>query len=388
VASFRTRARKSGRREFGQRNQLALTQPLPDQIEISLFGPGYGECCLIHIGSGKWIVIDSCIDPTTKNPMALQYLQQRGFDPSIAVVQIIATHWHDDHVRGISTLLEKCPSADFVLSMAMASKEFITMARSRKQIRLTNVSSGVDEIDKVFYDLHKTGRTATRATADRPVLTLSAADLAHGFPCVTTTLSPSDKQIEISLSDIAELMPDITESEARCVTRGPNNLAVAAWIKIGPIDLLFGADLEETPDPQTGWSVIVNSTNRPAGRACIFKIPHHGSSNGHSDDVWQKLLLANPFAILTPYSKGNQFLPQSGDIDRITNLTNQAYSTSGVKKQRSQTRRLPMVDRTLKEGGITITAAEPPLGHIRLRNGGSQSFSNWTIDLYGPAHSL
>jgi beta-lactamase superfamily II metal-dependent hydrolase len=360
----------------------------PDQIEVSLFGPGYGECCLIHIGSGKWIVIDSYVDPSTREPVALRYLRQLGFDPKLAVVLIVATHWHDDHVRGISKLLEECPNASFALSMAMASKEFIAMAKSRKKIRLTKVSSGVDEIDKVFTDLRTSGRTAIRASADRPILNVQGTELGHGYQSVVTALSPSDKQIEVFFSDLVELMPDVSESESRCVARSPNHLAVAIWMKIGPLDLLFGADLEETNDPETGWSVVVNSAQRPAGRACIFKIPHHGSKNGHSDAVWEKMLTLGPIAILTPYSKGNLSLPRTEDVERIVKLAGDAFSTSHQKKQRSSTKRDPMVDRTLKEGGLTITAAEPPLGQIRIRNGGPNDFSNWTVALNGPASSL
>jgi hypothetical protein len=365
-----------------------MTVLQPDQVEISLFGPGYGECCLIHVGSGKWIVIDSCVDPSTRVPIALQYLRQLGFDPHLAVVLVIATHWHDDHVRGISKLLEECPNAKFVLSMAMASKEFIAMAKSRKKIRFTRVSSGVDEIDKVFADLRTSGRTAIRASADRPIHNVQGSELAHGYQSVTTALSPSDKQIEVFFSDLAELMPDVTESESRCMARSPNHLAVAIWMKIGPVDLLFGADLEETTDPETGWSVVVNSSQRPPGRASIFKIPHHGSKNGHRDDVWEKLLTPSPIAILTPYNKGNLSLPRAEDVERIVTFAGQAFSTSHLKKQKSSTKREAMVDRTLKEGGLTITAAEPPLGQIRLRNGGSSDFSNWTTELNGPAFSL
>ncbi len=31
------------------------------------------------------------------------------------------------------------------------------------------------------------------------------------------------------------------------------------WIEIGNLFILLGSDLEETSDPQTGWSVIVGS---------------------------------------------------------------------------------------------------------------------------------
>src|SRR5947209_16424 len=108
-----------------------MTRPADDQIEVSLFGPGYGECCIIHVGSGKWIIVDSCIDPKSKSPVALQYLKEMGYDLASAVVMIIATHWHDDHVRGISQVMAECPNAEFVVSIAMSSKEFIAMAKSR-----------------------------------------------------------------------------------------------------------------------------------------------------------------------------------------------------------------------------------------------------------------
>jgi hypothetical protein len=52
---------------------------------------------------------------------------------------------------------------------------------------------------------------------------------------------------------------------------------------IGDIALLLGADLEETGEEDTGWSVIVASTERPHGKASIFKIPHHGSETAHHD---------------------------------------------------------------------------------------------------------
>lgn len=37
--------------------------PAADEIEFSLFGPGYGEAVAVHLGDGTWLLIDSCIDP-------------------------------------------------------------------------------------------------------------------------------------------------------------------------------------------------------------------------------------------------------------------------------------------------------------------------------------
>ncbi|AHY50556.1 MBL fold metallo-hydrolase [Bradyrhizobium japonicum] len=365
-----------------------MTAPAEDQIEVSLFGPGYGECCLVHIGGGKWIVIDSCVEPRSQKPAALEYLERIGVDAATSVEMIVATHWHDDHVRGISTLLRACPKASFVLSNAMSSKEFISMALARNTIKSTKVSTGSGEISAVFDQLGSSRRTATRAIADRTLMTVRNSSLRHGYDCVVTSLSPSDRQTQTFMDDLALLMPDPNSSERRCVSRGPNHLAVALWVSLGPVDILLGADLEETQDPDTGWSVIVNSTNRPKGQATVFKIPHHGSQNGHCVGVWQSMLAPHPISILTPYNRGDVGLPTEDDVKRIVPLSSSAFSTAENRKLRTHSKLDPVAFRMLKQNGIQITNAEPRMGHICLRNGGSADFSTWTPSLSGTAHRL
>lgn len=365
-----------------------ITAPHADQVEISLFGPGYGECCLIHIGSGKWIVVDSCIEQRRQTPIALEYLSQMGFDPASAVVMLVATHWHDDHVRGISSVLKSCSSASFVVPTAMSSKEFIAMAVARNSIASTKVSSGTKEIVEVFRHLNTSGRPAMRAIADRSLLTIDRKDLAHGHGCTITSLSPSDKQIQLFMDDLSFLVPNITESETRCIARSPNNLAIALWVSLGPIHLLLGADLEETRDPLTGWSVVVASTSRPAGQASVFKVPHHGSQNGHCDSVWSQMLIHKPISILTPYIRGGLALPNKEDVERIVAHSGSAFSTAQSRKPKTAKKLDPVAFRMLRQGNINITLAEPPIGQVCLRNGGASDFTTWTTKLDGSAFAL
>src|SRR5262245_58961005 len=56
------------------------TPPASDEVEISLFGPGIGECSVVHLGGGQWMVVDSCIDRSTRRPVALEYLAEIGVD--------------------------------------------------------------------------------------------------------------------------------------------------------------------------------------------------------------------------------------------------------------------------------------------------------------------
>lgn len=52
--------------------------PAADQIEITVFGPGYGESVVVHVGNGRWLVFDSCQQETTGRPVALHYFDQTG----------------------------------------------------------------------------------------------------------------------------------------------------------------------------------------------------------------------------------------------------------------------------------------------------------------------
>ena len=56
-----------------------------DELEISIFGPGYGEAIALHLGFGKWVLVDSCLEPKSGKPAQLQYLESLGIDASLAV---------------------------------------------------------------------------------------------------------------------------------------------------------------------------------------------------------------------------------------------------------------------------------------------------------------
>ena len=67
------------------------TPPAADEIEITLFGPGYGEAIAIHLGEGVWLLVDSCIDPDSKAPASETYLEQIGVNAE-QVRAIVASH--------------------------------------------------------------------------------------------------------------------------------------------------------------------------------------------------------------------------------------------------------------------------------------------------------
>lgn len=218
------------------------------------------------------------------------------------------------------------------------------------------------------------------AASNKRIHSRIAEESSHGRACNIWTLSPADAQFERFLYEITSLMPQVEETKRRCVQQGPNQLSIVTWIEIGETAILLGADLEETAAAGTGWSVIVGSAERPQGAASIFKVPHHGSMNAHCPAVWDEMLTQQPFAILTPWNRGAK-LPAPRDVDRICDLTKDAYSTAILEPSRVRRPRSRVIEKTLRETNMKIRKAEASTGRLTLRDGGRDAPNDWKIEL-------
>lgn len=367
-------------------NSKAALPPEISQIEVSLLGPGYGESVLIHLGNNKWIIIDSCIDSKTLQPAPLEYLKSIGVDPETAVVLIIATHWHDDHVRGISKVLSACSNAKFCHSAALRDKQFLNYVFTFGERNPISAGSGTEEWIKVLDVLND--RPAIRAGMNRKVHYMSANESGHGEECSVWTLSPSDKQVELFLRSITKFIPkkEIKHrvTKYRATQPDDNHQCIVTWIEIGEHSILLGGDLIETADPDSGWSVIVKSKERPQRDAAIFKVPHHGSKNAHNDDVWSKMLSPQPYAIVTPHNRGKKKIPSPSDVARIEAYTSNGYATAKLSSSKSTVNRPAAVERTIKETVGKIRKIQPNTGLVRLRNSLSGPH-DWSVELFGSA---
>lgn len=357
------------------------TAPAWDEIEVSLFGPGRGECVLVHLGDNCWLIVDACIDRKSGQPPVLNYLDELGVDAAEAVKLIVASHWHDDHVRGLARIVKQCEQACFCLSEAMTSVEFLTLVNSYNY-PATEIGSGSEELSKVLHIL----RQRKSACIPKSVLAdmcLWSKPLHDGTACKVYALSPSQAANLLAKRELGSLLQEGKE-RLRLFVRGPNHVAVVLWIEIGDLRILLGADLEETADPNTGWSIILASSTCINGQASLFKIPHHGSKTGHCPAVWDELLSPQPAALLTPYS--NSGLPRETDIQRICGLTDKAYITT---TQRPKSPQRPKVVRDrIKAMAKRLTPLEYSMGHIRCRAKLDLQQPIWAVDLLNDAQPL
>jgi hypothetical protein len=352
-----------------------LKPPAVDELEVSLLGPGFGETVVVHLGQSRWMIVDSCHDSESGEPAAIRYLEQIGVDPQ-DVVTIVATHWHDDHVRGLAKTVERCPHAHFYFSAMLRETEFLQLLEAGRRSMMA--SSGVSElarIDDVFADRRlRSGK--------RPMLAGPNRILWEDGATQVRSLAPSDAGIIDSMRFVAQSLPSARAAKRRIGDPGPNHTSVVLWVTTPYGTALLGADLQRRRRLDLGWNGVLNLPGRPTTPAGVFKIPHHGSANADDERVWAELLDPDPIALLTPFVRSG--LPKEADVARICANTSRAFATAPA---RAGTRRprAPEVDAMIDSAAAYVKEAETATGHVRvrLRAGGEP-----TIDLFGPAHSM
>lgn len=315
-----------------------LTPPDPDEIEFTLVGPGFGETALIHLGLGRWMVVDSCRHGRVNVP--IDYLETLGVDVASQVVLVVATHFDKDHVEGLAETVRRCESARLVVPAAFGVSEV-----------LQQLDESADEIvaasgSRSFRQAHLEYRHALVAAGlgtdeERLILALEATNLYRERDVLVQSWSPSSSVAINSGKEVAKMIRRLVNAEKVDVSGGgvrPNCLSIVLWIRAGDRLLLLGADMEHTASKQRGWGGVVLLGNRrdghPHGRAEALKVPHHGSPGAHDDAMWTHLVSGTAIAMVAPWRLGGNWLPQESDLDRLAALCQAVWCTSRPEPHR------------------------------------------------------
>jgi hypothetical protein len=350
---------------------MSKTQPPgPAELEISVFGPGYGESVLVHVGHGAWFVIDSCIDPRTKRSAPLDYLESIGAEPGSAIRLVVASHWHADHVRGLHQIYSAATSAKFSCAESLTRQEFLTLAKIYS-MEPGKIPLGPEELHRCLTTVReRTTQSGTLqhrwAGPDRILWQTASHDPVK---VRLITLSPSDEMhsrtIEMMLNYIKVLKRGFAEPGllASC----PNDVAVAILLEINGRQILLGSDLEQESNAKVGWSAVMAGEAVRDSKCCVFKVAHHGSGSGHSEAVWDQLMEPQPLAFITPFRHGSHRIPTDKDRARILARTGDAYISADPnvtsKAPKKSAKVQAIVGNTIKNRRL----ANGPMGHIRWR---------------------
>lgn len=365
-----------------------MTPPPPDELELSLFGPGVGECAVVHLGGGEWMVVDSCTPGGHDVPIALTYLESLGVDVRSQVVLIVVTHWHDDHIGGMSKVLKRAERAKFVCSAALHSEEFLTLVAGDREVILVEQSSGVREFFSILEVLE--GRANARGAWGPDQWAAEGMCLYQRgglYPIKVSALSPSAQTITDGHRSLADEVPKAGEAIRRFRHPNPNDLSVVLKISTPSIQFLLGGDLEVSGSTRHGWRAVLASQTVPEGRSAVFKVAHHGSKNADFPQIWQDLLVTQPYAVLSPYAKLRNPLPTDADVTRMKEYTDHLYCTTWPPTKRPKPRN-SAVTRTMQETIRSNWAVPDTMGQIRLRVPHDGDHANVGVELINGAKQL
>jgi len=345
------------------------SRPESDEFEISLFGPGTGECLVLHVGNGDWFIVDSCT--LNKTPVAETYLRALGVLESL-VRGIVLTHWHDDHIGGASRLVAHFDRAEFYCSGALKRQEFLRFVASRMGHRSFS-DTGADEFGNILKIL---------AERRKSPHWLNAGTRFWNQKSELWALSPSATTVSRGFESVSPSIPELGDPKNRVPNPTPNALCVAIQASMGARSVLLGSDLEVTGDVEQGWRAVVANHPNVSGRSSLFKVAHHGSPNAHFGPVYEELLHDAPVAILTPFRQSK--LPSEDDLVRIRRHSGKLYLAAPTKPSMPKKRR-SAVEKSINSVVRNRVSLAPKMGLIRVRWRADEAPR---IELFGAAHCI
>ena len=362
-------------------------QPDESEFEVTVFGPGHGECIVLHLGKGDWVVVDSHRDAETNEPVALRYLKTLGVNVAEHVKMVVATHWHDDHMDGLGDLFEECASAKFVCTMAMQADEMKTLVETYRR-QILNVGPGVNEMRKVLDELDE---RSAKGGVPAPVLAIEDRVLLtrnDDLPYHIRALAPSDAGVAVMLTRIQQKqLPKENQRRLRVPVLDENDASVVLAVRIANVSVLLGADLEERGRAGLGWQAILDHYPPQGERFDGFKIPHHGSQTGYHPDVWPRLMHGESWAAVTPFNRLRNPLPTRVDCERILETAKDAYISAapGLSEYHNDDE---IVRRAELDATLEIAEEPGQQGQIRFRKHLGEDARDWTVELFGNAAPL
>ena len=355
--------------------------PKPEQIEVSIFGRGNGESILVHLGDRNWIVVDSLMSGEKSVPLI--YFDHIGVKVDKEVKLVLASHWHDDHIKGLADVVDVAASASCSFPAAFLQDKFLKFASYFAPVPLSRATSGVKEMGRILEAMEARKWVPLQlGAAWATLLRMPAASFLHGSNVEVEAISPSQFDQLSFLAMVSQYVPT-----KRVAVRAPryseNDVSCAVQIRIGADTIVLGADLEKTRDARSGWDAVFSAGKLTGSPASLMKVPHHGSVTGHHADIWNILCRSKPITSLTQWARGGHRLPKPTDVARIRQLSSESYSASTTITSGDR-HRLQAVNSVLRRTNSKVRKLDLRLGHVRHRlvNG------VWETELFGSAVEL
>lgn len=359
-------------------------KPKETEVEVTLIGTGggYGESIVLKVSKDSWVIVDSCINPNTRQPLAIEYLNSIGVNLD-NVILIICTHWHNDHIKGLSKALDLCKKAEFCFSFVHDLQKFLLLCELDYTKSQKGSISSTNEFSDCLEIINKRESFYTRAQKD--LLLLKENNLNVNFEIYS--LSPSPKTISNFDSEISTLITEFGSRNTAVINKTPNDKSVALLLKFGDYRVLLGADLEIGKDETEGWRhIIKHSKIIDENKADLYKIPHHGSENGYLKEIFDVLVNDDGVLKLTPYNSSG--LPTDSMLDVYTKHSKNLYLTSTKLPSKKPKKRDNSIEKIISRSVVSLVEIKFTHGIVVSRLDYTKENSSWDTKTYQSATKL
>lgn len=359
-----------------------FSAPDEDELEVSVFGPGRGECIIVHVPNGPWFIVDSLTikDEDRTLPVATAYLKN-GLGIS-SVYGVFLTHWHEDHTNGAADLLRTFADTIKIVGLpnSFGRREFASFMSDLlpSAIRFRMVKDIVNVIEALKDPLLE--NTMRIPLSDRILL---SPDNAHW---TLRSLSPSFEDIRHQAKALGAFLPGFNGS----IPKGYDVNASCAVIKleVDAIRIILASDLDVGDSSQRGWQCIVNNhtnQNLPLS-SLILKIGHHGSRTAFYQPALEAIRGDGQlFGVITPFPAPGHSLPRDEEVKKFLNFCSYVHQTGTCKSKsragRVATKNTPFLTYIPMSRGNLAT-----IGQIRYRMRLNEVEPR--IDVFTPAFKL
>lgn len=410
----------------------SLDAPGDDVAEVTLIGgsDGFGESIVVHIGKGQWLIVDCCINPINGQCLPLEYLKSINVNIKEQVRYIVCTHWHDDHIAGLSTLLSEC-GKDTTFALSCAEDREKAVYELAQDFDYSGKSSVLKELTKSFQIaadnkikikrieqdklIFKRGSTQAFALSPSEVEVrkfetelVKAQSRFYHFIKDIKEIKQTSKELLDSAEEIEEeffesienlltagidveqqrVMPveDLTKfKDAKKVKQ--NNRSVAMLVSFGAHHIVLGADLEVALI-DTGWHSVLKCECMEDIHANLFKIPHHGSETGYMKDFLETFIKKDATSKMTSWILGGNMLPKADMLKKYYNHTKNLYITTTKLLRLKNTESNPSIRKLMNSKTESIYEIIPQLGIIRSRLKINEANDDWATSTFGSATLL
>lgn len=352
---------------------MPSSRPDDDELEVSVFGPGYGEAIAMHLGDGQWMAVDSCwLDRTSSTTVSAKYLDDLGVADD-QVRHVIASHWHDDHVGGIANLVRRYKKAEFHFPSFLSAsegQEFLAAYSGQAN----SDADGTKELFNAMAEVRASGRRFNplhfRTIVTEEVLSFDTMRVV--------AMSPSGNAWAAAMASVQSRVSPRTVPK-RAPHPAINLSSVVVRVDYSFETILLGSDLET--NGSLGWKEIVSHPwTQRGGKASLYKVAHHGSSTACMPEIWNTLVLEDAESALTPFVNGRVRLPTEGDVKRLKTYSRSLRSTAPVGRQEPKS---TTAERQLVSFLKNATGRGKRMGHLRYRKKKGQA--SWSCQMNGSA---